>query len=138
MKTTIKILKHLWQLPQHIVAWCLILFFRKDRFVGEYKGRRVYYHPLMPNARGEGVCLGNYIFHDSPIWEEGVIAHEYGHSVQSLWWGWLYLITVGLPSVLNARRGADYYTIYPEKQANKLGGVWVSVRGNGKYELKTY
>ncbi len=122
-------LKHIWQFPQHLVAWILILVCRKERYLGEYKGRKVYYHPLMPKINDEGVCLGNYIFHDNPTWDEPIIAHEYGHSRQSLWWGWLYFIVIGIPSGLNIRSGANYYRRWPENQANKLGGVEVITFG---------
>ncbi len=124
------IAKHLWQLPQHLVAWCLVWFCGSERYLGEYKGRKVYYHPLMPNSSGEGVCLGNYIFHDSPVWNEGVIAHEYGHSRSSLFLGWLYLPTVGLCSVMNPYSGAHYYSLWCEWWANRLGGVKVVIRNN--------
>ena len=63
--------------------------------------------------------------------ERYVIRHEYGHSLQSLILGPLYLPVIGLPSFLRAnvpvfaknwRSGRkDYYDFYPERWANKLG-----------------
>lgn len=56
--------------------------------------------------------------------------HEYGHSRQSLYLGPLYLIVVGLPSIIWAgfvynlvRKEISYYDVYPENWADKLGGV---------------
>ena len=59
------------------------------------------------------------------------IAHEYGHCLQSLILGPFYLIIIGLPSVLwltifknyRLKKKISYYWFYPEKWANKLGGV---------------
>jgi len=59
--------------------------------------------------------------------------------LQSKKWSWLYLFVIGLPSLCNNLRGRkiyesmtyeevqkDYYNRYPEKEADKLGGVvWV-------------
>ena len=60
--------------------------------------------------------------------------HEYGHSVQSRWFGPLYLLVVGLPSVsrvfysvyFHRRTGRSwngYYSGWPEDHADRLGGV---------------
>ena len=57
--------------------------------------------------------------------------HEYGHCRQSEYLGWLYLIVIGIPSLIwclcyNAeKRGGlkDYYKFYTEAWADKLGGV---------------
>ena len=61
----------------------------------------------------------------------GVRVHEYGHCVQSLLLGPLYLPAVGIPSYawanvpalrrLRREKGISYYSIWPEKQANTLG-----------------
>ncbi len=125
MKTVKTILLHLWQLPQHLIAWCLILFYRQKRFAGIYKTSHVYYHSLLPNSWGEGISLGQYIFYDSNnIWDETVIAHEYGHSRQSFYLGPLYLIVIGLPSIIHAAVSTgDYYRYWCEAWADRLGGV---------------
>jgi len=62
--------------------------------------------------------------------------HEYGHTIQSMIFGPLYLIVVGLPSVMQNIIGVillrrfdkheysyAYYNRYPEKWADRLGGV---------------
>ena len=57
--------------------------------------------------------------------------HEYGHCVQSLMLGPLYLIAVGVPSYrwanlpalrkMRRETGRSYYSVYPENWANRLG-----------------
>lgn len=83
------------------------------------------------------VSLGMFIFvgtHKGASHEQvqGIISHEYGHTLQSLLLGPLYLIMVGAPSFIWCRhygkhrgeyaaRGISYYSRYPEKQATALG-----------------
>jgi hypothetical protein len=69
---------------------------------------------------------------------EAAIAHEYGHSVQSVYFGCLYLIVIGLPSALNPFDGIRYYESYPEKWASDIGGVECVQYGPGScnYKLK--
>ncbi len=62
---------------------------------------------------------------------EMLLVHEYGHFVQSLILGPLYLIIIGIPSVIWAnirffermrnRKGRSYYSFYTEKWASSLG-----------------
>lgn len=70
--------------------------------------------------------LGSYTGRDSRV-----IIHEYGHTMQSLLFGPLYLFLFAIPSVLWAnlkvfvrlRREKDvnYYRFYPERFANFMG-----------------
>ena len=60
-----------------------------------------------------------------------LLVHEYGHTIQSLILGPLYLIVVGIPSTLwgflpsfNRKRkneGLSYFSFFTEKWANYLG-----------------
>ena len=58
-----------------------------------------------------------------------VIKHESGHVKQSKILGPLYLLVIGLPSIIHAAlhhyvcKNPDYYHFYTERWANKLGGV---------------
>lgn len=134
MKT---ILLHLWQLPQHIAAWLLISMLWPTRcctYLKAYKNRRVYVYPLK-----RPVCLGQYIFasaNDANY--EARIAHEYGHSVQSLILGPLYLIAIGIVSACIPYSSIRYYSVYTERWANHLGGVKVVKTGplSCHYELR--
>ena len=106
-----------WGLPQTLAGAVLyLIFFRCRHF--RYREVVATRWPL----RG-GVSLGLFIF----VSDERVCYHEYGHSLQSLMLGPLYLPAVGLPSVLWAalytRRsgGRAYTSVYPENWAETLG-----------------
>lgn len=57
--------------------------------------------------------------------------HEYGHTVQSLIFGPLYLFVVGISSIswamlpcfvkLRYKKSISYFAVFPENQANSLG-----------------
>ena len=77
--------------------------------------------------RRSSAALGMFIFladAPEPV-QKRLLVHEYGHTVQSLLLGPLFLPLVGLPSVLRAlswnggRR--SYFSAYPENWANRLG-----------------
>jgi len=84
----------------------------------------------------ESASVGPFLFLSDSLaggYYERVLAHEFGHSVQSLILGPLYLPAVGLPSYLwcnlryfrflRQRTGRSYYSVYPENWADRLGGV---------------
>lgn len=62
---------------------------------------------------------------------ERMARHEYGHTLQSLLLGPLYLLVIGLPSFLwcqlpffqerRKRRHISYYSFFPERWADALG-----------------
>ena len=68
------------------------------------------------------------ILNDKYSGNELSIKHEYGHSIQSSYFGWFYLLIIGLPSIIRVivwrirrLKSLDYYMGYPENWANKLG-----------------
>lgn len=69
--------------------------------------------------------MGQYIILHST--KEKSIKHEYGHCIQSRILGPLYLIVIGLPSIMHAWlcrcKNHSYYDFYPEKWADKLAGI---------------
>lgn len=112
----------LWQLPQNLIGFLLILIMRAEKT--EQKGITYYVCPLFRS----GVSLGNYIIFDNRIYVSGFfIKHEKGHQKQSLYLGWFYLLLIGLPSIIgNILRcffEFDYYKQPWERWANKLGGI---------------
>jgi hypothetical protein len=130
-----KLLLWLWQLPQNLVGFIYSRFAKKTSewyFKGKYAF--VYFVPCFK----AGVTLGQYIILD-PIYKKlssgkllVTVQHEYGHSVQSKYLGWFYLLVVGIPSVfrnilnrINPKKFNEkwYYSGYPEKWADKIGGV---------------
>ena len=84
-------------------------------------------------AHSGGISLGMFIFIGDPLMENGekyaYLTHEYGHSIQSLIYGPLYLLIVGIPSSSWAakyngemlRQGVSYFSVFPENQANAFG-----------------
>ena len=129
-------LLYLWQLPQNLLG--LIIYLVNIKSV-----RRVYDSSLnvwfyfARHVSDTGISLGKYIFLDSDNYTSlNSIRHERGHQKQSLYFGWLYLLLVGLPSLVRnimnrtlhkkwsiERRHKWYYGHYPERWADKLGHV---------------
>lgn len=125
MKYVIESLLFIWQLPQHIVAGFLFLFCKTKKLT-KYNTSNVY----ITYSFGGGISLGNYILvSEYSSKNPDTIAHEYGHSIQSRWLGPLYLIVIGLPSIMWAwlhnsiAPNKSYYWFYTERLADKLGGV---------------
>ena len=124
-----------WQLPQHILALILYVLFKisgKILILARHEGKWL----ITVDVPGWGVSLGQYVLMDK-AYNQCDWRHEYGHSIQSLYWGSLYLLTIGIPSALFnnlwdriahinwtvQQRHKWYYNRWPEKQADRLGGV---------------
>ncbi|MBQ3484273.1 MAG: hypothetical protein IJA77_02065 [Clostridia bacterium] len=130
-----------WGLPQTIVGFILYLY-----WLPRAKTRYLYHGAIVTEwTTGGGVSLGLFVFVSEKASRymldgrelteaesrTGVRVHEYGHCIQSLMLGPLYLIAVGLPSYLWANlpplrklrreKGLSYYAVYPENWANRLG-----------------
>ena len=125
MKKFLNVILWIWQLPQNLLGLFFLLFLRPE-FSIVFRTSKIYYSTEM---RG-GISLGHYIFLNEKYWDEGGDSelHEYGHSIQSMWLGPLYLFVIGIPSILwaawwNKDRGVSYYWFYTEALADKLGGV---------------
>lgn len=139
-----KILKYIWQLPQHIVALVLILYYRYNKYgcmkspYEIYVNKKITVNVYKADMRGPGISLGNYIITNPYEYRitSTVVKHEYGHQRQSLYLGPLYLIVIGIPSLLGNIWDANfhkkwspeksyrwYYNQPWEKWADKLGGV---------------
>ena len=131
----LRILAEIWQLPQHIIAYVIMLVKHKSIESMTNDDGILYY--LVDNLFNCGVSLGNYIFLDSNgYYDYKTIKHEHGHQIQSLILGPLYLIVIGLPSItgniinritrMYFRKYYDpnfYYKQPWEAWADKLGGV---------------
>jgi hypothetical protein len=133
-----RLLFFIWQLPQHLLALVILILLR---FAGRIT--KVQKDDTLPGnvfitvkVQGWGVSLGRYIFLDEAYGEDSR-KHERGHSWQSLYLGPLYLLAVGIPSAIfnnlwdrlfhkswkGMMRYSWYYSRYPEKWADRLGGV---------------
>lgn len=119
-----KAILYAWELPQNLLGLLLRAI---------YKGNDSTYESSLvrrsTKMRG-GISLGKYIIVNQ--WaSKDTIKHEYGHCKQSKYLGWLYLLVIGLPSLIWASMYGTvvkptkngYSRFYTEKWADKLGGV---------------
>ena len=130
----------LWQLPQSIIGWLLILYFYivgKVKFIKYYKNAFIF----VSNKMNGSISLGTIIILcDAHSRSNGTIQHEIGHVIQSQYLGWLYLFIIGIPSICWAGTYTkfgfkNYYSFYTEKLANKLGYV-EEYKYGASYRLK--
>lgn len=132
------ILQWTWGILQTIVG----LFV----FLVNIRKKHYFYHGAIITERNHpsSVSLGMFVFTTtSPMkdrrikdkipdeeLERRLLVHEYGHTIQSLIFGPLYLIVIGIPSTLwgflpyfqNKRKnGISYFSFFTERFANVLG-----------------
>lgn len=118
-----------WGLLQNILGLCMLIKYRKLKHEF-YHGSIITYH----NGEWGGISLGMFIFINEkrdPEWLRSTRIHEYGHTVQSLILGPLFIFVIGIPSfiwcnskkyrALRKDKGVSYFSFYPEKWANHLG-----------------
>ena len=122
MRTLRQALLYLWQLPQNLLGLLFLLFMRPSRAI-EDDGDAVV--RVSYRMRG-GISLGRYVFINTYECRTVTVRHELGHCAQSRLLGPLYLLVIGLPSLLWAwlgKGGDDYYRFFTESWADRLGGV---------------
>lgn len=124
----------IWQLPQVLVAIIMMPFLGKLRLIRKENYCWIFEGEKMSG----GISLGTFIFL-SPYSakKEATIRHELGHVKQSHMLSWLFLIIVGLPSILWATFHGNrcYYDFFSESHANKLMGLKVK---RNQYNCYTY
>ncbi len=136
MKHLLSILLHCtWGLPQTLLGLMIFLINRGSPhsfFRGVVDTRW--------NSRG-GMSLGLFIFTPPEEYSRSqpVRIHEYGHTIQSLILGPLYLVIVGIPSYLWANlpvfrrmrklRNIPYTSLFVESWASRLGERATGERG---------
>ena len=123
-----------WGLPQNLLGLLLLPIFRGERF--RFHGALVtVYKKLRFIKNRSGFSLGSFIFLPeswSDCERKHLTVHEYGHTVQSLILGPVYLFVVGLPScawshrylrrsAIYRSRGIAYTDRFPEHSADRLG-----------------
>lgn len=127
-----------WGLPQTLLGFIV--------FLKNKNNKHYFYHGALVTERNvpSSVSLGMFVFTttnpmkdkrtENRIPDEELskrlLVHEYGHTIQSLIFGPLYLIVMGIPSTLwgflpyfQAKRdkGFSYFSFFTEKFANYLG-----------------
>lgn len=126
MNAFVKILLWIWQLPQNLVGLLFLLFIQGEKR-HELNGIRFYYLKTFPG----GITVGEYVIVGTK--QELTVRHEYGHVLQSRILGPLYLVVIGLPSLIHAwingaigcceKHDEGYYHFYTEKWADKIAGI---------------
>ena len=132
------VLQCTWGIVQTFLGFIVFLF--------NLKHRHYFYHGAIVTERKtpSSVSLGLFVFvTDNPLKDKRIenkipdeelpkrlLVHEYGHTIQSLIFGPLYLIIMGIPSTLwgflpscqkRRENGVSYFSFFTEKFANYLG-----------------
>lgn len=126
MKQIKMLLLTAWTFPQQLVGLIVYIVcrIRKCYWVERIDRRFVFWNLT------SGLSLGWFIFVNEEA-TKNTFDHEYGHTIQSIILGPLYLLVIGLPSIIWAgcfgkyrkKHHKSYYSFYTEKWADKLGGV---------------
>jgi hypothetical protein len=120
-----KLLKYLWQLPQHLIALVLLAIYklREHQDIRHFGDVTFIIDGDAKPGYHTAFTLGEYIFTNTT--HQGTLRHEYGHTLQSRILGPLYLLVIALPSLINETvQNDDAETrFYTEAWAVKLGGT---------------
>lgn len=124
------LLQWTWGFAQTFIGFLVFLIFlRSPHFL--YQGAVVTIWPIKAGS----MSVGGFLFLH-PGWQPGnqrLLAHEYGHTIQSLILGPLYLFVIGIPSFLWALPNASRYrsdrripysALYTEKWADRNGSLF--------------
>ena len=121
-------IEYIWQLPQNILG-SLYKEYISDNIITRVNYNATDYECYLTRSGG-GITLGRYIFVNQNYKDlSNVILHERGHVKQSRILGPLYIIIIGIPSILWAALhniiapNKSYYWFYTENWANKLMGL---------------
>lgn len=133
MKKILILISFIWELPQLIIG-ILYLIVMRVKFKSRYRLSFIFAF----NKYSEfGISFGKVIALPSEDSQMELLAHEYGHSIQSMMLGPFYLFVVGLTSsmrylyyALKSKNEMDeakkmkiweeYYRGFPESWANNL------------------
>lgn len=122
----IKLVRWIWELPQCLLGIILIKWYKAE-YISTYKKIRFY---LTSKISGAISCGLYVIIHPDSYADKNTVLHEWGHTKQSLYFGWLYLPIIGLHSSIHAlvhskvcNKLQKYTHYWTEKWANKLGGI---------------
>lgn len=116
-----------WGFPQNFIGLLVFIFCKMTKCVSKNYKNAV---ATKWNNKYGSVSLGMFLFVTNDK-DETLAAHEYGHSIQSLILGPLFLFVIGIPSLCWAAFGdkyrkkhnKTYYEFYTESWANKISGL---------------
>ena len=139
------IIQWTWGLPQNLLGLLLTVIVRLSNKGGIHERYR---NAVLTDWKKKGwsMGLGMFVFYGhrdcTTDVERMIRAHEYGHTIQSVVLGPLFLPVIGIPSLVwanlpyfrqfRAKKHYDYYRFYPEAWANKAG-AWANRLGD--YQL---
>lgn len=138
MKLFLYLLRFIWELPQNILGVIVWLFVNRKITKTEFQNKRFFFHT--PNF---GISLGSFIFWSNSdnaiiLINHDNIQHEFGHSIQSFFFGPLYLLVIGLPSISRVIYGSIYFIIYKKQWQNYYKGFpekWADTLGAKHYKV---
>ena len=132
----VKVLLFIWQLPQNVIGFFYFIYLKTQNKILkiEHERERCFIKSEV------AVSLGYFIFwnmdYDNKVFfiTEVNKDHEYGHSIQSVILGPLYLFIVGIPSSMRTLYSRYYYQKhgvkwkrhycgFPENWADRLANV---------------
>lgn len=138
MKVIKEILFWTWCLPQTLVGLIVKLIYKGFKTEWDLDYSEKYINVYESNPLPGAISLGKYIILGPNNRTNLCIRHEYGHQIQSFILGPLYLLVIGLPSLIwcnliyglvnkirtKKHKGRiSYYWFYTEAWANELVGL---------------
>ena len=133
-----------WCLPQNIVGFVVWFYLKVTgrikfvEFVDYPDGSTIksYTWTIQSGSMSVGEFRFMYDYRAESTYKT-VLAHEYGHTLQSYLLGWLYLPVIAIPSILwcswisnwKCNIGKEYDTFYTEKWATALGESYLYPKG---------
>ena len=136
IKYILLFIRFIWELPQNIPGMMLLVFLRYRGHIIETENE---HYRFFIETKQTGVSLGSFVFWTKagnrfPHLANDCRMHEYGHTRQSLIFGPLYLVVIGIPSLARVfhrwwyrkkygKPWTKYFNGYPENWADKLGGI---------------
>lgn len=133
-----EVLLWIWQFPQNLLGLFVCWLYSGGAEQVTHGLMKGGIEVLYSSSMSGGISLGKYIvlpfkysYLHNVQYVKDTHRHEWGHTRQSLYLGWLYLIVIGLPSICWAGlhtcckrfQKVSYYAFYTERWADKLGGV---------------
>lgn len=146
------ILQWTWGILQNVLGLCIFLLnIKRKHFI--YHGAVVTIWKCPESSMG----LGMFIFQSEKALKEKenkfteeeaqrmTRVHEYGHTLQSIILGPLFLLVIGIPSMAwakipcfkryRAEKDVSYFSFYTEKWANSLGEYATKEKSMGQAKL---
>jgi RHS repeat-associated protein len=108
-----------WTIPTSLVGYFVVM---EEILRGNIEGARFYKLSVAFDSENDhmgGVSLGSFIL--AQDFNPNLLAHEYGHTLQSMMLGPSYLLIIGVPSIVSARFSSHHYSFWTEVWANRLG-----------------